>query len=83
MVKNITIFTTNKCAYCHMVKTYLKSKGHSYDEVNLDDNPHRRSEALSLSGAMTVPITIITRQDDSRQVVTGYNLAKLVPAISE
>lgn len=82
MVKNITIFTTNTCAYCNMVKRYLQSKGLGYDEVNLDESPERQAEALQLSGALTVPVTVITKEDDSREVVVGYNLAKLAPAVA-
>lgn len=82
MVKNITIFTTNTCAYCGMVKKWLDAKGHSYDVVNLDENPERQAEALALSGALTVPVTVVTKQDDSREVVVGFNLAKLAPALS-
>lgn len=82
MVKNITIFTTNTCAYCAMVKRYLDMKQHKYDIVNLDDHPERQAEALALSGALTVPITVVTKQDDSREVVIGYNLAKLAPAVA-
>ncbi|HSW75265.1 MAG TPA: glutaredoxin family protein [Candidatus Saccharimonadales bacterium] len=81
MVKNVTIFTTNACAYCAMVKRYLDAKSVKYDLVNLDDNPERQAEALQLSGALTVPITVVTKHDDSREVVVGYNLAKLAPAI--
>lgn len=82
MVKNITIFTTKTCAYCPMVKKYLSSKGLTYDEVNLDDNPERQQEALAISGALTVPVTVVTKQDDTREVVVGYNLARLAPAIA-
>ena len=82
MVKNITIFTTNTCAYCAMVKKYLGSKGMSYDVVNLDEQPERQAEAYELSGALTVPITVVTKADESREVVIGYNLAKLAPAIA-
>lgn len=82
MVKNITIFTTNTCAYCVMVKRYLDAKQHTYDVVNLDEHPERQAEALALSGALTVPITVVTKEDDSRQVVIGYNLAKLAPAVA-
>ncbi|MDB5169623.1 MAG: hypothetical protein JWN82_19, partial [Candidatus Saccharibacteria bacterium] len=32
------------------------------------------------SGSLTVPVTVVTKQDDSREVVVGYNLAKLAPA---
>jgi glutaredoxin len=82
MVKNITIFTTNTCAYCAMVKKYLDVKGHKYEVVNLDDNPERQAEVLALSGALTVPVTVITKQDDSKDVVIGYNLGRLAPAVA-
>jgi len=82
MPKNITIFTTNTCAYCGMVKKWLGSKGFEYEEVNLDSSPDRQKEALELSGALTVPVTVVTKQDDSREVVVGYNLGKLAPAVS-
>ena len=82
MVKNITIFTSNTCAYCQMVKKYLGAKGMTYDEVNIDEHPHRQAEAMQMSGATTVPVTVVTKGDDSREVVVGYNLAKLAPAIS-
>jgi glutaredoxin len=65
-----------------MVKKYLAAKGMGYEEVNLDTNPERQAEALQISGALTVPVTVITKQDDSREVVVGYNLAKLAPAIA-
>lgn len=65
-----------------MVKKYLAAKGLGYEEVNLDQNPERQAEALQISGALTVPVTVVTKQDDSREVVIGYNLAKLAPAIA-
>lgn len=81
MVKNITIFTTNTCSYCGMVKRYLDTKGLHYEVVNLEENPERQAEALSMSGALTVPITVVTKTDDSQEVVVGYNLARLAPAL--
>ncbi len=82
MTKNITIFTTSTCAYCPMVKRYLDSKGLPYDVVNLEEQPHRQEEALKISGSLTVPITVVTKTDDSQHVVIGYNLSQLAPAIS-
>lgn len=83
MAKDITIFTTNTCSYCAMVKRFLDMKGQKYDVINLDEHPERNQEALDVSGgALTVPITVITKQDDTREVVVGYNLAKLAPAIA-
>lgn len=82
MPKNITIFTTNTCAYCGMVKKWLGAKGHTYEEVNLDQEPNRQQEAMEMSGQLTVPVTVVTKQDDSKEVIVGYNLAKLAPAVS-
>lgn len=82
MAKDITIYTTNTCAYCVMVKRWLQAKGMSYNEINLDENPDRQSEALEMSGSLSVPVTVVTKHDDSKEVVVGYNLAQLAPAIS-
>ncbi|MBX4190747.1 glutaredoxin family protein [Candidatus Saccharibacteria bacterium] len=83
MAKDITIFTTNTCSYCGMVKRFLDMKGQSYKVVNLDEHPERNQEAFELSnGALTVPITVVTKDDDTKHVVVGYNLGQLAPAIT-
>jgi glutaredoxin len=83
MAKDITIFTTNTCSYCGMVKRFLDMKGLKYDVVNLDEHPERNQEALEASGgALTVPITVVTKHDDSQEVVVGYNLSRLAPAVA-
>jgi glutaredoxin len=65
-----------------MVKRWLGAKGYSYEEVNLDENPDRQQEAMRVSGQLAVPVTVVTKQDDSQEVVVGYNLAQLAPAVS-
>lgn len=65
-----------------MVKKWLGAKGHSYNEVNLDEHPERQKDAFEMSGQLAVPVTVITKEDDSREIVVGYNLAKLAPAVS-
>lgn len=81
MVKDVTIFTTSTCASCGSIKKWLGVKGVGYTEVNLDQNPERQAEAFALSGAMTVPVTVVTRQDDSQEVIVGPNFGRLAPAI--
>jgi glutaredoxin 3 len=82
MAKDITIFTTNTCGYCQMVKKWLDNKGHNYNVINLDEQPEKQAEAMQLSGALTVPITVVTKEDDSREVIVGFNLSKLAPAVA-
>jgi len=65
-----------------MVKKYLSNKGVGYEEVDIDTEPHRQQEALAISGALTVPVTVVTQEDDSQEVIIGFNLQKLAPAIA-
>lgn len=82
MTKKITIYTTNNCAYCVMVKKYLTMKGMTYEEINVEQHPERRQEAITLSGAMTVPVTVVTKVDDTQQVTVGYNPSSLASALA-
>ena len=82
MPKNITMYTTTTCAYCVMVKRWLQSKDLAYEEVNLDKKPELRAEVSRLSGGMTVPVIVVTKSDDSQEVIVGWNLAKLAPAVA-
>lgn len=77
----ITVFTTNTCAYCKMVKQFLTSKGKEYEVVNLDDNPEKRQELFEKTGAMTVPVTLIKKDDGMEDVVIGFNRARLAEVL--
>ena len=81
MSKKITVFTTNTCAYCAMVKKWLDSKGVAYDVVNLDEQPEKQKEIYAKSGALTVPVTLIEKEDSTEEVVIGYNLARLAAVV--
>ena len=81
-MRDILIYTTNTCAYCVMVKRYLQSKGLTWTEINLDEQPERQQEAFQISGQLAVPVTLITDENDNKNVVIGYNLAKLASALA-
>lgn len=82
MAKNITIYTSNNCSYCVMVKKYLELKGATYSEVNIESNPDRQQEMMELSGQQRVPVTIIEQENGNRDISVGYNLASLASALS-
>lgn len=82
MPKTITVYTSNNCKYCVMVKRYLDMKGASYSEINIEDNPERQQEVIDLSGQRRVPVTIIESDNGSRELSIGYNLPSLASAIS-
>ena len=82
MAKKVTIYTSNTCGQCKMVKKILYMKGHNYDEVNIDESPDRHQEVVTLSGQQRVPVTVV--EDDAtgtQSVITGYNPGQLMPAL--
>ncbi len=85
MAKTITIYTTNTCAYCEVVKKFLNNKGLTYTVVNMDEHPEVRQEVIDMSGAMTVPVTVVADdQDDTmpKNITVGWNPAKLASAVA-
>lgn len=85
MPKKVTIYTTNNCASCAMVKKYLASKNQDYEEVNLDERPELRQKIIELSGQMSVPVTVITDTDNDKsqpEIAVGWNPGKLASAIA-
>jgi glutaredoxin 3 len=82
MGKKVTVFTTNTCNYCVMVKKYLDTKGINYDVVNLDEQPDKQKEVYAKSGALTVPVTLIEKEDSTEEVVIGYNIPRLATAVA-
>jgi len=82
-IKNITVFTTTTCAYCPMVKEWLSKKGLEYEEAVLDKDPTRQQEMIEKSGGMTVPVTLVTREDDTEQIVVGFNPGQLASATAQ
>lgn len=52
----IVVYTRRLCAYCTAAKQLLQSRGYSYREVNLDDEPFELTqEVMQRSGQRTVP----------------------------
>lgn len=55
-MKNVEIYTTPICGYCHRAKMLLKSKNVQFKEIDLFDEPSRREEMMTRSGGRyTVP----------------------------
>lgn len=65
-----------------MVKKWLETKGLTWEEVNVEEFPDRAQEAFEISGQLAVPVTVVTKEDDEQEVIVGYNLGKLAPAVA-
>lgn len=83
MSKKVVLYTSNTCGQCKMVKRVLAMKGHSYDEVNIDEQPERHAEIMQISGQIRVPVTVVHDENrGSKDVIVGYNVGQLMPALA-
>lgn len=52
----IIVYTKTICPYCTSAKMWLKNKGYSYEEINLDDDAERQKFYESVGeGVRSVP----------------------------
>lgn len=69
----ITIYSTQTCPYCHMLKQYLDSKDVKYEEVLIDMDPSRAMESMDTCGSMGVPCTHIKLDDGTEEKILGFD----------
>lgn len=55
-MKEVAIYTTPSCHFCHMAKDFFKEKGVSYEEYNVASDEMRRDELLDITGKLAVPV---------------------------
>ncbi len=51
----VKIYSKNNCPYCERAKNLLKSKGVSYEEINLEGKQAEMQELVKKTGLRTVP----------------------------
>ena len=60
---NIEIYTKTICPYCTLAKKLLQSKGQTWQEINLTEQPEKTDEMMARAdGKMTVPEIFINDQ---------------------
>lgn len=67
-MSEITVYTTEPCAYCARVKGLLRSRGLEFAEVNLSKDPDGRVELAAKTGMMTFPQVLV-----GGRLVGGFN----------
>lgn len=70
-MKNVVIYTSNTCGYCHLAKDYLNELNVEFTEKNVSTDPVARKELMS-QGFMGVPVIFV---DD--EVIQGFDKNKL------
>ena len=70
--KQVTIYSTPSCHFCHAAKDYFDETGVVYQDFNVAEDLEKRKEMVDLTGQMGVPVIRIG--DD---VVVGFDQAKI------
>lgn len=58
-MKNVTIYSTPSCHFCHMAKDFFKANNVAFTEYDVASNLEKRKEMMEKSGQMGVPVIII------------------------
>jgi len=54
-VPNVVVYTTRVCPYCIQAKALLKKKGVAFSEIDVSNDPEKRTWLVSATGQRTVP----------------------------
>jgi glutaredoxin-like YruB-family protein len=71
MNKNVVIYSSDTCVYCHHAKEYLNQKGVAYEEKNVSKDMTARKELMA-QGFMGVPIIKV-----GSEIIQGFDQEKL------
>jgi len=79
---NVTIYSTPSCGYCKMEKEFLNEKNVEFAEVDISESQEVAMQMVEKTGQMGVPVTIITTEDGSEEIVIGFDQEKLTELLS-
>lgn len=82
-MKSVTLYTRPACAYCDLIKKFLNMKGVKYQVIDIETNKVANDKVMALTGRTIVPTTVVEKTDGTQEIVVGFNLSKLAPAISD
>lgn len=71
-MKQVTIYSTPSCHFCHLAKDYFTANNVTYTEHDVATDLEKREEMMDMTGQMGVPVIRIG--DD---VVVGFDEGKV------
>ena len=75
-MNQITVYTSNRCRYCVMLKSFLADQNISYREVNVETNPAIMQQLVEKTGQLGVPQTEV-----NGHWVVGYDPNSIMSAL--
>lgn len=71
-MKNVTIYSTPTCHFCHMAKDFFKDNGITYTDHNVFEDLEKRNEMFTKSGQRGVPVIFI-----DNEMIIGFDEQKI------
>ena len=75
---DVTVYSTNQCPYCVLLKNFLTEQEVPFEEVNVEANPEIVQQLIQKTGRMGVPQTEV-----NGQWVVGYDPNAIMKALNK
>lgn len=75
--KQVTIYSTPTCHFCHAAKDYFAANSIPFTDINVATDLDRRKEMIEKSGQMGVPVI-----DVGGEIVIGFDQKKLAELLA-
>ena len=75
-MKNVTIYSTPTCHYCHLAKDFMDAHKVKYTEYNVASDLAKRKEMVEKTGQMGVPVI-----DVEGSIMVGFEESRLADAL--
>jgi len=75
--KEVTIYSTPTCHFCHAAKDFFTEHGVKFTDYNVATDLEKRKEMIEKSGQMGVPVINV-----DNQVIVGFDEEKLREALA-
>lgn len=72
MQKEVTIYSTPSCHFCHAAKDFFTENNIAFTDYNVGELPDKRAEMVEMTRQLGVPVIRI--EDD---VIVGYDQGKI------
>ena len=73
----VKVYSTNTCPWCDKAKSYLKSKGIEFEELNVQEDMVAREEMIKKSKHMGVPVL-----DVNGTIIIGFDKPAIDTALN-
>lgn len=80
-MKNITIYSTPTCHFCHMAKDFFDANQVSYTDIDVSNDAAKKKEILDMTGQLGVPVIKIEEEGKDPVVMVGFNENLIIDAL--